>query len=419
MRMKRLLMVVAGGLALMAVFFALARFLPRVLEHADGPPVESTSDFLARHWAEPIPPQGKPPEWFSPIEASLAPESCGLCHVQQFDDWRSSLHSRTIGTGILWQFHVMDQADANACMHCHAPLAEQKALMALEMGWSNVPPSPPPAYVSHNLHRQGLICAGCHVRAHVHYGPIPRKERTSPISGRPAHGGFQISAAFEDSRFCAACHQFTSDGASLNGKLLENTYEEWRTTRYAREGESCQSCHMPDRRHLWRGIHDPEMVRRALNVDLKVVRRSEVKFEALVVITNIGAGHHFPTYLVPEVEVGLYLIGADGANRRLLTRRVIGRLTDTALKREVADTRIPAGKSLSFGADFPSPRSQDASVELRITVAPKAFYERVFARTLAEETHLPAAAATQLREALADARASRYILYRIRRPVRE
>ena len=403
----------------MAVFFALARILPRVLERADGPQVESTSDFLARHWAEPIPPQGKPPEWFSPIEASLAPESCGTCHVQQFDDWRSSLHSRTIGPGILWQFHVMDQADANACMHCHAPLAEQKALMAREIGWSNVPPSPPPAYVSHNLHRQGLICAGCHVRSHVHYGPIPRKERTSPISDRPPHGGFQISAAFEDSRFCAACHQFTSDGFRLNGKLLENTYEEWRTTRYAREGQSCQSCHMPDRRHLWRGIHDPEMVRRALNVDLKVARRSEVKFEALVVITNIGAGHHFPTYLVPEVEVELYLIGANAADRQLLTRRVIGRLTDTALEHEVADTRIPAGESLSFGADFPSPRSRDANVELRITVAPKAFYERVFASTLGEAARLPATAVTQLREALADARASRFTLYRIRRRVRE
>jgi hypothetical protein len=108
---------------------------------------------------------------------------------------------------------------------------------------------------------------------------------------------------------------------------------------------------MPDRRHLWRGIHDPEMVRRALNVDLKIVRRSEVMFEAQVVITNIGAGHHFPTYLVPEVEAGIYLIGADGANRRLLTRRVIGRLTDTALKREVADTRIP-GKACRLVLTF-------------------------------------------------------------------
>jgi hypothetical protein len=417
--MNRRLMVVAAGLALAAVFFALVLVLPRTLELADEPPADSTSDFLARHWAEPIQPQGTPPEWFSPVEASLAPESCGACHVREFDDWRSSLHSRTIGAGIMWQFQVMNQADANACMHCHAPLAEQKALIALEIGWLNAPRSPPPAYVTPNLHRQGLVCAGCHVRAHVRYGPTPQKEISSPFSDRLPHGGFQISAAFDDSRFCAACHQFAPDGPSLNGKLLENTYEEWRTTRYARDGQSCQSCHMPDRRHLWRGIHDPEMVRHALNVDLKVVRRSEENFEAQVIIANIGAGHHFPTYLVPEVEVELFLIGADGADRQLLTRRVIGRLTDIELKHEVADTRIPAGKSLSFGADIPSLRSRDINVELHISVAPKAFYERVFTSALNEAAHMPAEAAAQLREALAEARASRFTLYRIRRLVRE
>jgi hypothetical protein len=48
---------------------------------------------------------------------------CG-CVVQQFDDWRSSLHSRTIGAGILWQFHVMNQADANACIVTPAGRAE-------------------------------------------------------------------------------------------------------------------------------------------------------------------------------------------------------------------------------------------------------------------------------------------------------
>jgi len=417
--MNRWLLIVVACLAFVAVFFTVTRILPRALERSDGAPADPTADFLARHWAQPIPPQGMPPKSFSPIEASLAPESCGACHVQQFEDWRSSLHSRTMGPGILWQFHVMGQADANDCMNCHAPLAEQKALMALELGWSNAPLSPPPAYVPPNLHRQGLVCAGCHVRAHVHYGPPPRKGKMLPMSDRLPHDGFKTSVAFEDSRFCAVCHQFAPDGPSLNGKLLENTYEEWRTTRYAREGRPCQSCHMPDRRHLWRGIHDPEMVRRALNVDFKIVRRNQSKFEALVVVTNVGAGHYFPTYLVPEVDAELYLTGANGVDRRLLARRVIGRLTDTALEHEVADTRIPAGKSLSFGADFAPPRSQDASVELRISVAPAAFYERVFASTLKQAAHLPAAAVPQLREALADARASRYTLYRIRRPVRE
>jgi hypothetical protein len=56
---------------------------------------------------------------------------------------------------------------------------------------------------------------------------------------------------------------------------------------------------------------------------------------------------------------------------------------------------------------------------LHISVAPKAFYERVFTSALNEAARMPAEAAAQLREALAEARASRFTLYRIRRLVRE
>ena len=68
------------------------------------------------------------------------------------------------------------------------------------------------------------------------------------------------------SEFCQSCHQFAPDGLALNGKLLENTYAEWKASRFAREGVQCQDCHMPDRRHLWRGIHDPAMVRSGLTI---------------------------------------------------------------------------------------------------------------------------------------------------------
>src|SRR2546426_5119071 len=46
------------------------------------------------------------------------------------------------------------------------------------------------------------------------------------------------SPAFLRSEFCQSCHQFTADGFALNGKLLENTYNEWKASRFAREGRS-------------------------------------------------------------------------------------------------------------------------------------------------------------------------------------
>src|SRR5207249_4863664 len=89
---------------------------------------------------------------------------------------------------------------------------------------------------------------------------------TAPSETLP-HNGVTRTPAFLRSEFCQSCHQFTPEGFALNGKLLENTYAEWKASRFAREGVQCQDCHMPDRRHLWRGIHDPEMVRSGLTID--------------------------------------------------------------------------------------------------------------------------------------------------------
>ncbi len=82
---------------------------------------------------------------------------------------------------------------------------------------------------------------------------------------------------------------------------LENTWAEWAASPQAREGETCQSCHMPDRRHLWRGIHDPEMVRGAVPVELVPVRATAGRADGELRIRSEGVGHAFPTYTTPRV----------------------------------------------------------------------------------------------------------------------
>jgi hypothetical protein len=94
------------------------------------------------------------------------------------------------------------------------------------------------------------------------------------------------------------CHQFAEDGFALDGKLLENTYEEWKATRFAEDGVQCQNYQMPDRRHLWRGIHDPEMVKPGVTVELSTKQtsyRPGQMLQAVLRITNSGVGHHVPT----------------------------------------------------------------------------------------------------------------------------
>lgn len=380
------------------------------LSACDAPGVprpESVEAFLARHWQVPLPAQGQPPTAYSTAEASLAPEACGACHPARLEEWRSALHGHTMGAGIRWQFELLGPEESNRCLRCHAPLAEQKALLARAMAWPNAPRTPPPSYVPENLANAGLTCAGCHVRGHTRYGP----PRAGPPPEATAHGGFIAAPAFRDSRFCAHCHQFSEDGPRLAGKLREDTYAQWLASPYART-HACQDCHMPEKKHLWRGIHDAEMLRRALALELRIRPVSGGTYRAEFVARNQGAGHHLPTYMVPKIDLVLTLHRPDGQTTEL-ARDVIGWRADVAMTREEYDTRLAAGASRAYAHEFKVPAGKGWHVELRADVAPREHYERMFRDSLSH-LRLSKASAAQLRTAIAEAAATRYTALRIR-----
>jgi hypothetical protein len=313
-----------------------------------------------------------------------------------------------MGPGILWQLRTMDQHKGNDCLRCHAPLAEQKALLALERGWANAPVSPPPAWIPGDLHLRGLVCAACHVRRHERFGPQPRADALAlPADARRPHGGYTAQAAFSDSRFCSPCHQFPPDGRSVNGKLLENTYQEWLGSRHAREGRQCQSCHMPDRRHLWRGIHDREMVRGALHREVRIKRVDAERIAVTVVLANRDAGHYLPTYVVPKIFVNVYVRGPGG--QILVGQHRIGRTLNVALDEEVSDTRLaPDGRhEMSFDVRV---APGEWRVKVRVEVAPGEHYERMFADMRRRNPDLDEETRRMLDEALARAVNARYYL---------
>lgn len=390
--------------------WALPALLLMLTACGEKPPaaVHDIGAFLERHWADPIAPQGTPPAGFTALEASLAPQDCAQCHQAQWEQWRSSLHSHTMGAGIQWQLRLMSQEQGNKCLRCHAPLAEQKALVAMQQGWPGAPKKAPPAYVSADLADQGLVCAACHVRGHRRFGPPANKPLTEPVP----HGGFVASAAFEDSRFCATCHQFPPDGPRVNGKLQEDTYAQWLASPYA-ETKSCQSCHMPERQHLFRGVHDREMVLQALDVTLDVLPAGQAgEAIARAVISNTGAGHHFPTYMVPKVDVILQLVDGKGG-RRPLARRVIGWGVNVALTAESYDTRIPAGGQLVVEQGFNLADVPGWQVELRLNVAPREHYERMFKDSLRHVDVMAPDVVDLLRQALKEAEATRFEALRV------
>jgi len=336
---------------------------------------DQVESFLQDYWARPVRAQGTLPARFSPLEASPDARSCGTCHVAQFNDWKTSLHGQAMGPGILGQL-VNTPPEATEehqdCLRCHAPLKEQADSLVASLAAGAGSRRPHDA--ERPLHEQGLICAACHVRDHQRYGP-PRKDGSSPDSAvQLPHNGWISSAAFEDSRFCAACHQFPKDGFALNGKLLENTYEEWKASRYAREGKTCQSCHMPARRHLWRGIHDQEMVKAGVTVEVTPTRIQSGVVLAMLTIRNTGTGHHFPTYVTPKVVAEAYQESAGGqVLKDTLREYIIARQVSPDLSEEIADTRIASDEQALF--DYRVPLHRNAvSLVFRVRVEPDAFY---------------------------------------------
>jgi hypothetical protein len=367
-------------------------------------------EFLRRHWSAPIPIQGPPPPTFSSMEASLHPETCGSCHPAQYADWRTSWHAASMGPGVLGQVREMlttGPAQALSCLGCHAPLGEQTPLVRAE-GQLGINPA-----FDAELLGKGLTCAGCHVRAHQRFGP-PRRDGTlessTPRHALP-HGGVTRTSAFLVSEFCRGCHQFEAGGLALNGKFLENTYDEWKASRFSREGMQCQDCHMPDRRHLWRGIHDPEMVRSGLTITAEAdAARYRTGDTATVTLrlTSTRIGHAFPTYVTPKVVLGIELIDAAGSvvgGRRI--EAVIGREVTLDLSRELTDTRLFPGQSRSLVYRGPLDRP-GLRARASVVVYPDAFYTRFFEALIAQGAGQGAA---EIRRALEQTRRSVFTVF--------
>jgi len=365
-------------------------------------PVEDTAAFLARHWQRPLAPQGAAPKHFSAQEAALEPAACGACHVQQFEDWRTTWHARAMGPGVLGQLVDLSPGardEHQDCIRCHAPLAEQADSLATAIAGK----------AKAGLHAEGLVCAACHVREQRRFGPPRRDGSVAKPEDKLPHDGWQASAAFADSRFCAACHQFEADGFALNGKLLENTYAEWQESPAARQGKTCQSCHMPDRRHLWRGVHDTDMVKSGVAIEQEAPRLESGAVLARLTLTNSGTGHHFPTYVTPRVVAEI--VQADAAGRALPgTRReyVIARQVTPDLAREIADTRIAAGAAAHLDYRVPL-HARAARLDTRVRVEPDAFYTGLYRALLADGGAKQGRAL--IRRALDDSLASHFTIY--------
>ncbi len=348
-------------------------------------PLSSVNAANDAFWRLPIEPQGTQPDWTSADIFQLSPDRCGLCHPRQYAQWKTSLHAQAFGPGLAGQLSAFDEETINDCLNCHSPRSEQQS------NWRDYG-------LASLTTQQGVDCIACHMRGQQRFG-------AHEIALTP-HGAVGRNPLFEQSAFCSACHQFDDSGLSVNGKPLENTWREWRQSRYAKQGIQCQNCHMAQKNHRFRGIHDPKMTRQGLSV--RAIRTAE---GIVLNATNRGAGHALPTYVTPEIH--LKLVSSSGRQKRHIIRRHMHWDEDEGW-REISDTRLLPDQSIELKLKL----SQSETARAVVQVFPDAdYHDRVYPtlfKLLAED--LSPAEKKLLKKAQDRTRRSGYILYQLSCP---
>jgi hypothetical protein len=195
-------------------------------------------------------------------------KTCAACHPKQYSEWSVSQHSYTQLSPIYMAMQarintLTSGTNGDFCVRCHNQVG-------MNMGES--------IYTS-NLDRpassrEGVTCSVCHrvnksygkisgrlplVRGPMHsaiFGPTGNKNVDYVISD-PEKKGFRVVSNPEERGlmihgkaekffeltkpgFCGTCHDVTL----LNGFRLEEAFSEYKQTKAAKDGVTCQDCHM-------------------------------------------------------------------------------------------------------------------------------------------------------------------------------
>lgn len=359
--------------------------------------------------------QGEPPAALGPVQASLSSQQCGRCHAKQLREWQGTLHAGAASPGLMGQVLRLERpAEVKSCMRCHAPLAEQQ---------------PKSAVLDEALQAEGLTCAACHVRGGVRHGPPARPTGDGraglsetgvrapsllPLPGYP----LQELAVYERADFCIGCHQLPGRLA-VAGRPLLDTYREWLLGPYMKRGIQCQHCHMPNREHTWKGVHDPETFRQGFAIAASATRRADGIVSVRARMGNVGAGHYLPTTPTPAAWLSIELLDAKGrpVPGTFVEQRIGRHLRFRKVFEEVEDTRIPPGGHLDLDRAWRAGRIASAThLRVIVRVRPDDYYEGLYKTRL--QAKLDPEIRAMFETALARAEANAYVAYTQLFPVR-
>jgi mono/diheme cytochrome c family protein len=365
-------------------------------------------------WGKTIEFQGPAPDNLAPAQASSSVEQCTRCHAKQRREWKGSLHALAGSPGLLAQVARLGKrpASAESCQRCHAPLPEQlPRIRAGHRGGDDTDRTyeDNPDF-DDDLRKEGINCASCHVRKHIRNGPEMLDD--SKLLDLP---GYQVNelAIYERSDFCVGCHQLPARIA-LNGKPLLNTYREWLEGPYMRRGIQCQHCHMPNREHTFKGVHDKDTFRQGIKVETITGKSgSSGAVSVRTRVWNVGAGHYLPTTPTPAAFVSIELVDGDGDGiKGAFEEKRIGRhiVFGKGGFSDLEDTRIPPGENLELAMAWKDGRVSAAThARIIVRVEPDNYYVGLYKKRL--KLKLDDDVRDMFEEALDNAEKSDYVAY--------
>ncbi|MEW6247589.1 MAG: multiheme c-type cytochrome [Nitrospirota bacterium] len=309
---------------------------------------------------------------------SLRAESCGTCHREIYEEWKSSIHAYAYRDPFFQAYWKKDR-NIWVCLNCHTPLENQQPTLLKDIPRGRVEKAvqEPNTRYDPEYQLEAVTCAACHVRDGVILGPFDDSVAPHPT---------QFDPNFRTAQVCYRCHNVVSGPVQFYRVGPCGTYAEYEGKYFMQErGYICQSCHMPEvdrpvadggpirrgRRHLWRGGHDPDMIKRAVAIQVKAdppAPRPGDRVRFTLTLINAGAGHKIPTG-DPDRHFTVEFLVENGA-RQVLDRRVdtMGRwiLWQPAIV-EVYDNRLLplAGRDYTYEYRVPA-GSERLTVKTRV-----------------------------------------------------
>jgi len=234
-----------------------------------------------------------------------AAQTCATCHVDITQQWSASAHANAdrranllFGRMYFTSMKETRGATMVKCGACH----EAESFVTNDFDKMR------------DVNSEGVACVFCHAMSGtgvatatppvtLELGPYLGPIRDSvPVSSHKS----KYSDFLTKAEFCGTCHQYQNQ----NGILVSDTFGEWKRSKYAKTGVTCQQCHMPGEAgrissmgptrprvadHSFRGPDRDKALRGAATLTLRAGKREGAMLHVIATVTNAGAGHAIPT----------------------------------------------------------------------------------------------------------------------------